>query len=150
MEALSSFIGIDVYLSGKVVGRISDFLIDTHNKTVSGIACVSTVGIIRSRFFVKRGGILHLDRNGVVVDKSYIRYKKAFDEEYSSGGFGVYRDKEYSKGSMGDMYFDHSTLKIESVSIKNGFLDDLIYGRDIVSVNDVSMTDKGIIVVNRE
>ena len=51
---------------------------------------------------------------------------------------------------MGDFYFDPLNLELESVSIKKGFLDDLIYGRDIVDIKNISMTEKGLIIVNRE
>jgi uncharacterized protein YrrD len=150
MEAISSYIGTDVYCSGKIIGRITDFLINISKKELSGITCVSNTGIIRSRFYVDRSGILHLDRNGAIVEKSKIRYKKAFNEEFADSGFGVYRDRDYFSGSLGDIYFNPVDLTLESVSIKNGFIDDLIFGRDIVNIENISMTEKGLIIVNRE
>ncbi len=150
MEALSSYIGIDVYCQGKVIGRITDFLININDNNIGGITCISNTGIIRSKFYVDKSGIMHLDRNGAVIDKSKIRYKKSFDEEYSQSGFGIYKDKDYFAGSVGDMYFDPINLNLESVSIKKGFLDDVIYGRDIVDIKNISMTEKGLVIVNRE
>lgn len=150
MEALSSYIGIDVYCQGKVIGRITDFLINITKNDIGGITCISNSGIIRSKFYVDKSGIMHLDRNGAVIDKSKIRYKKSFDEEYSQSGFGIYKDKDYFAGSVGDMYFDPVKLNIESVSVKKGFLDDLIYGRDVVDIKNISMTEKGLIMINRE
>ena len=149
MDTLS-YIGTDVFCNGKIIGRITDFLINIPNKDISGITCLSNSGIIRSKFFVSRSGILHLDRNGAVIDKEKIRYKKSFNEEYAQSGFGIYKDKEYLSGSVGDMYFDPLTLKIQSVSVKKGFLEDAIYGREVVDINNISMTEKGLIIVNRE
>ncbi len=150
MDAISSYIGTDVYCSGKIIGRISDFLIDVSKKDIGGITCISNTGILRSRFYVDKSGITHLDRNGAVINKNKIRYKKALNEEYADSGFGIYRDKDYFAGSLGDIYFDPISLTIESVSIKKGFIDDIIFGRDIVSIKDISITDKGLIIVNRE
>lgn len=150
MEALSSYIGIEVYCQGKVIGRITDFLINISQKDIGGITCTSNTGIIRSKFYVDKSGIMHLDRNGAVIDKNKIRYKKSFDEEYSRSGFGIYKDKDYFAGSVGDIYFNPVELNIESVSVKKGFLDDLIYGRDIVDIKNVSMTEKGLVLINRE
>ena len=144
MDTVSSFIGTDVYCNGKVIGRITEFLIDYKNKLIRGINCISNTGIIRTPFFVAKAGILHLDRNGVVIDGKRIKYKKEYAEEYSSIGFS--RQNEFFSGSMGDIYFDPSTLELKSVSIKKGFLDDLIYGREILDINEISLTDKGVIV----
>ncbi len=150
MEALSSYIGTDVYCQGKVIGRINDFLIDISQKDIGGITCIGNSGIIRSKFYVEKSGIMHLDKNGAVVDKNKIRYKKNFDEEYTISGFGIYKDKDYFAGSVGDIYFDPVKLEINSVSVKKGLLDDAIYGRDIIDINNISMTEKGLIIVNRE
>ncbi len=144
METISSFIGTDVYCNGKVIGRITDFLIDFRNKYIRGINCISNTGIIRTPFIVDKSGIMHLDRNGVVVDGKKISYKKIYLEEYSN--IGISRGTDFSSGSMGDIYFDTDTLELRSVSVKKGFLDDLIYGREILDINDISLTDKGIIV----
>ncbi len=150
MDTLSSYIGTDVFCKGKIIGRITDFLINIQNKDISGITCLSNSGIIRSKFYVSKSGILHLDRNGAVIDKEKIRYKKSFDEEYAQSGFGIYKDKDYLSGSVGDMYFDPVSLKIQSVSVKKGILDDAIYGREVVDIKNISMTEKGLIIVNRE
>ncbi len=143
MEAISSFVGTDVYLNGKVIGRITDFLIDCKNKSIKGIACISNTGIIRSKFYVEKNGILHLDRNGVVIDKSKVRYKK-FIEEYSV----ISPQSEMIYGGMGDIYIDPSTLLIKSVSIKRGFLDDLIFGREFLDIDEITMTEKGIVKID--
>ena len=150
METLSSYIGTDIFCKGKIIGRITDFLINTKDNNISGITCISNIGVIRTKFFVDKSGILHLDKNGAVVDKEKIRYKKSFDEEYAQSGFGIYKDKQFFSGSVGDMYFDPVNLKIESVSIKKSFIDDLIYGRDVVDIKNISMTEKGLVIVNRE
>lgn len=150
MERASSYIGTDIYCGGKIIGQITDFLIDVPNKCISGITCISNTGIIRSRFFVTKEGIRHLDRNGVVIDKKHIKYRREFHEEYAKSGFGISRDADFFTGSVGDIYFDPSTLDISSVSVKRGFLDDLIFGRDIVDIHDISMTDRGLIIINRE
>ena len=150
MDTLSSYIGTDVFCNGKIIGRITDFLINIQNKDISGITCLSNSGIIRSKFYVSKSGILHLDRNGAVIDKEKIRYKKSFIEEYAQSGFGIYKDKDYLSGSVGDMYFDPVSLKIQSVSVKKGFLDDAIYGREVVDIKNISMTEKGLVIVNRE
>ncbi len=144
MDTVSSFIGTDVYCNGKIIGRITEFLIDYKNKLISGINCISNTGIIRTPFFVGKAGILHLDRNGVVVDGKKIKYKKEYTEEFSSIAFS--RQNDFFSGSMGDIYFDPITLELKSVSIKKGFLDDLIYGREILDINEISLTDKGVIV----
>ena len=143
MEAISSFIGTDVYLNGKVIGRIIDFIIDCKNKSIKGISCISNTGIIRSKFFVLREGILHLDRNGVVIDKSKIRFDK-LNEEFSV----ISPANDMTYGGMGDIYFDPSTLLIKSVSIKRGFLDDLIYGREFLNIDEITMTEKGIVKID--
>ena len=150
MDTLSSYVGTEVFCKGKIIGRITDFLINVQNKDVAGIICLSNTGIIRSKFYVDKSGILHLDKNGIVVDKNRIRYKKSFDEEYAQSGFGIIRDRDYLSGSVGDMYFDPLTLKIQSVSVKKGFLDDALYGREIVDIKNISMTEKGLVIVNRE
>ncbi len=150
MDTLSSYIGTDIFCNGKIIGRITDFLINIKNNDISGITCISNTGMIRTKFYVDKSGIMHLDRNGAVVEKEKIRYKKSFDEEYAQSGFGIYKDKDFFSGSVGDMYFDPVSLKIESVSVKKGFIDDLIYGRDVVDIKNISMTEKGLIIVNRE
>ncbi|MBE7092437.1 MAG: hypothetical protein E7365_04585 [Clostridiales bacterium] len=150
MEALSSYIGIDVYCQGKIIGRITDFLINITQKDIGGITCIGNSGIIRNKFYVDKSGIKHLDRNGAVIDKDKIRYKRFFYEEYAQSGFGIYKDKDYFAGSVGDIYFDPVKLKIDSVSVKKGFIDDMIYGRDIVDIKNISMTEKGLIIINRE
>ena len=150
MDTLNSYIGTDIFCKGKIIGRITDFLINVKDNNISGITCISNTGVIRTKFFVDKSGILHLDKNGAVVEKEKIRYKKTFDEEYAQSGFGIYKDKDFLSGSVGDVYFDPISLKIESVSVKKGFVDDLIYGREIVDIKNVSMTEKGIVVVNRE
>ncbi len=141
MEALNSYIGCDVYAGGKVIGRINDFLIDTKNKSIGGISCISNTGIIRTRFFVDKAGIIHLDRNGVVVEKKKIRYEKKFMEEYSQISSG----NEFLNGSMGNVYIDPDTLMLKSVSVKRSFFDDLIFGRDFFDIDDISLTEKGIV-----
>ncbi len=141
MEAISSYIGCDVYAGGKVIGRINDFLIDLKNKNIRGISCLSNTGIIRTRFYVEKAGIIHLDRNGVVVEKRMIKYKKSFLEEYSV----ISPQKDFFNGSMGDIYIEPDTLMIKSVSVKRGFLDDLIYGRDFFDINEITLTEKGIV-----
>lgn len=141
MEAISSYIGCDVYAGGKVIGRITDFLIDLKNKNIRGISCLSNTGIIRTRFYVEKSGIIHLDRNGAVVDKRMIKYKKTFLEEYSV----ISPQKDFFNGSMGDIYIEPHTLSIKSVSVKRGFLDDLIYGRDFFDIDDITLTEKGIV-----
>ena len=133
MEAISSYIGCDVYAGGKVIGRITDFLIDLKNKNIRGITCLSNTGIIRTRFYIEKSGIIHLDRNGAVVDKRMIKYKKIFLEEYSV----ISPQKDFFNGSMGDIYIEPHTLAIKSVSVKRGFLDDLIYGRDYFDLDDI-------------
>lgn len=148
MESLGSFVGTEVYCKGKIIGRINDFIIDTKHKVIEAISCTSSVGIIRGKFFVSRDGILHLDRNGVVVDKNKVSYKRAYLEEY--GFFGIFRENDYFSGSMGDIYFDPITFELQSVTIKKSFLDDILYGREVVDIKDVSMTEKGLVIVNRE
>ncbi len=145
MESAASFVGTDVYAGGKIIGRVSDLMIDTEQKKISGVACISNIGIIRGRFFVRADGIIHIDRNGIVVDKSKVRYKKSFGEEYASD-FAVFGNESFLSGSVGEIYFDPLTLKIESVSVKHGFLDDLIFGREILSADDIAMTENGIII----
>lgn len=146
MEAVRSFLGTDVYSSGKVIGRVTDFLINTKNNTIGGIECLSKTGIIRSKFFVDSRGIRHVDKNGIVIDKNYISYKKQFNEEFAAD-FAISHDNRFSSGSVGDFYFDPITFKLNSVSVKNGFLDDLIFGRDIIPINDVSVTNKGMVIL---
>ena len=141
MEAISSYIGCDVYAGGKVIGRITDFLIDLKNKNIRGITCLSSTGIIRTRFYVEKSGIVHLDRNGTVVDKRMIKYKKSFFEEFSV----ISPQRDFFNGSMGDIYIEPHTLKIKSVSVKRGFLDDIIYGRDFFDIDDITLTEKGIV-----
>lgn len=150
METLSSYIGTDIFCNGKIIGRITDFLINIKDNDISGITCISNTGVIRTKFYVDKSGIMHLDKNGAVVNKDKIRYKKSFDEEYAQSGFGIYKDKDFFSGSVGDMYFNPVDLKLESVSVKKGFIDDLIYGRDIVDIKNISMTEKGLVIVNRE
>ncbi|MBR2860327.1 MAG: hypothetical protein IKB86_00580 [Clostridia bacterium] len=146
MESIRSFIGTEVYCEGKIIGRITDFLIKISSKEISGLTCISNRGIIRGKFFVNKDGILHLDKNGAVVDKKSVKYKKSFNEEYAGSGFGVQKDNDFFSGSVGDIYFNPVTLEILSVSVKKGFVDDLLFGRDIVSVQDISMTEKGLII----
>lgn len=141
MEAISSYVGCDVYAGGKVIGRVTDFFIDLKNKNIRGISCLSNTGIIRTKFFVEKSGILHLDRNGIVVNKQMIKYKKSFLEEYS----GIVPQRDFFNGSMGDIYIEPDTLKLKSVSVKRGFLDDLIYGRDFFDINEITLTEKGIV-----
>lgn len=141
MEAISSFIGCEVYAGGKVIGRITDFFIDLKNKSIKGIVCLSNTGIIRTKFFVEKSGIIHLDRNGAVVDKNKINYKKSFYEEYSV----ISPKNDYFNGSMGDVYIDEDTLKIKSISVKQSFLDDLIFGREFFDIDEITFTEKGIV-----
>lgn len=141
MESINSYIGCDVYAGGKVIGRIYDFLIDFKNKNIFGIICLSNTGIIRTKFYVEKTGVLHLDRNGAVIDKSKINYKKKFDEEYSR----IYSQSEFRNGSIGNLYIDPETLEFKSVSVKKSFLDDLIYGREFFDINDITLTEKGIV-----
>lgn len=141
MEAISSFIGCEVYAGGKVIGRITDFFIDLKNKSIKGIVCLSNTGIIRTKFFVEKSGIIHLDRNGAVVDKNKINYKKSFYEEYSV----ISPKNDYFNGSMGDVYIDEDTLKIKSISVKKSFLDDLIFGREFFDIDEITFTEKGIV-----
>ena len=107
MEAISSYVGCDVYAGGKVIGRVTDFFIDLKNKNIRGISCLSNTGIIRTKFFVEKSGILHLDRNGIVVNKQMIKYKKSFLEEYS----GIVPQRDFFNGSMGDIYIEPDTLQ---------------------------------------
>lgn len=141
MESISSYIGCDVYAGGKVIGRINDFLIDLKNKNIFGISCMSNTGIIRTRFYVEKSGILHLDRNGAVIDKNKIKYKKFFNEEYSK----IYSKSDFNNGSIGDLYIDPETLSFKSVSVKKSFLDDLIYGREFFNIDEITLTEKGIV-----
>ncbi len=150
MESAASFVGTDVYAGGRVIGRVTDLMIDTKKKKISGIACVSNIGIIRGSFFVRADGMLHIDRNGIVVDKNAVCYKKRFGEEYAASGFAVYGNESFLSGSVGEIYFDPATLKIESVSVKRGFIDDLIFGREILSADDVAITDKGIVIISTD
>ena len=142
MEAASAFIGVNVHCGGKVIGRITALMIDFKKKEIGGLACVSTNGLFRRRFFVKKEYILHLDRHGAVVEKH------PFTEEY--GRIGAAKEADFVFGSVGEAYFDPATLKLQSVSIKRGLLDDLLYGRDIVDANNVSLSDQGVVIINRE
>ena len=141
MDALSSFIGCDVYAGGKVIGRVSDFFIDLKNKCVCGITCLSNTGIIRTRFYVEKSGILHFDRNGVVVDRRQIKYNKSFLEEYSV----ITPKTDFSNGSMGNVYIEPDTLSIKIVSVKRSFFDDLIFGREFFDIDEITLTEKGIV-----
>lgn len=145
MERASSYIGVDIYCGGKVIGRITDFIIDARKKSVSSIKCISNTGIIRLEFTVPKSGILHIDRNGVVVDKNKISYKKN-NEEYSQDTLGIYNDTRLFSGSPGDVYFEPGTFKLSAVSIKKGLIDDVLFGREIVDINDISLTNKGQII----
>ena len=46
---------------------------------------------------------------------------------------------------MGDVYIDEDTLKIKSISVKKSFLDDLIFGREFFDINEITLTEKGIV-----
>lgn len=146
LEAVSSFIGTNVYCNGKVIGRITDIVMDMSAKKIKSLKCISNTGIIRSKFFVTEEGILHLDRNGAVIDKNSIVYN--MKEEYS--GFGITRDSDYFAGSVGDIYIDPETHRMHSVSVKQGLLDDLIFGRAVFEAKDISLTDKGQIIINKD
>ena len=69
-------------------------------------------------------------------------------EEYS--GFGITRDSDYFAGSVGDIYIDPETHRMHSVSVKQGLLDDLIFGRAVFEAKDISLTDKGQIIINKD
>jgi hypothetical protein len=36
-------------------------------------------------------------------------------------------------------------LEFKSVSVKKSFLDDLIYGREFFDIDDITLTEKGIV-----
>ena len=146
MEAVSSFIGTNVYCKGRVIGRITDVVMDMTAKKIKSLKCLSNTGIIRSKFYVLEDGILHLDRNGAVIDKNSIVYN--MKEEYS--GFGLTGDSDYYAGSVGDIYIDPVTHRMHSISVKQGLLDDLIFGRAVFEAKDISLTDKGQIVINKD
>ncbi len=146
MKSAKDFIGTEVYSNGKNIGRITDIIFDVRNKKIKGLTCVSNLGIIRSRFYVPENGVIILDPKGTLVDKDKIEYKKSFYEEYSD--FGISKNSDYGYNSLGDIFVDPENRKILSVSIKKGFIDDLIFGREIKDISDISLTNKGQIIIN--
>lgn len=143
MEKLSDFVGTDVYADGKKMGRITDFYISPRDKKITGFLAITTSGLIRNEFFVSRGGILHLDKNGCVVDNKKIFFKGNFAEEY--GEMPVFSKGLFSDNSIGDIYFEPDTLQLERISIKKSFFDDVVFGRETVDINEVTLSKKGII-----
>lgn len=143
MEKLSDFVGTDVYSDGKKIGRITDFFISPREKKITGFSGVTTSGLIRNEFFVTRAGIMHIDKNGCVVDNKKIFYKRRYAEEF--GEMAVFSPGILSDNSIGDIYFDSDNLKISRISIKKSFFDDVIYGRETVDIDDVTISKKGVI-----
>lgn len=143
MEKLSEFVGTDVYCDGKKLGRITDFYISPREKKITGFLGLTTSGLIRNEFFVTRGGILHIDKNGCVVDNKKLFFKGKYVEEY--GEMPVFSSGVFSDNSIGDIYFEPETLNMERISIKKSFFDDIIFGRETVDINEVSISKKGII-----
>ncbi len=150
METISSFIGTDIYCDGTVIGKITDLSVDIHKKTLFGLQGIKNYGLIREKFFVDKSGILHLDRNGAVIKKSAIKHKKFFGEEYGRSNFDIFKNNDFYSGSVGDFYIEAATMEILGVSVKQSFLDDLIFGREIVNIDNISLTDKGLVIINRE
>ena len=143
MEKLSEFVGTDVYCDGKKIGRITDFYISPRKKEITGFSGLTTSGLIRNEFFVTCGGILHIDKNGCVIDSKKLFLKEKYIEEY--GEMPVFSSGVFSDNSIGDIYFEPESLKMEKISIKKSFFDDIIFGRETVDINEVSISKKGII-----
>lgn len=148
MEAVSNLTGISVLCDGREIGKVIDIIIDMKEKKVKGLKCRSNFGIIRTPFFIKEKGIVRIDGKSAVADRKYITY--GFKEEFAQSGFGIYRDNGFFAGSVGDIYIDTETLFIRSVSAKKGLIDDIVYGRERYDAKDISLTNKGLIIVNRE
>jgi uncharacterized protein YrrD len=143
MEKLSDFVGTDVYCDGKKIGRITDFYISPREKRITGFSGLTTSGLIRNEFFVSRAGILHIDKNGCVVDNKKLFFKRNYAEEY--GEMAVFSTGIFADNSIGDIYFEPENLNLERISIKKSFFDDIIFGRETVDINDVTISKKGII-----
>ncbi len=148
LEAVSDLTGISVFCDGREIGKVTDVIMDMKEKKVKGLKCRSNFGILRTQFFVKEKGIIRIDKNSAEADKKYITY--GMKEEFAQSGFGIYRDNGFFAGSVGDIYIDTETRFIDSVSVKKGFIDDIVYGRESFDAKDISLTNKGLIIVNRE
>ena len=145
MEKASNVIGAPVYVNGKVIGNVTEILVD--KREIAGLTGLGNTGIIRSKFFVAKRGILKMGRDAVLAAVGAVRYRKNFIEEY--GRFGVYRENDLLS-KVGDLYFDPVSLTIESASVKKGFWDDLIYGRETVPMQMATMTSKGFFTQNED
>lgn len=146
MERLSEYLGADIFIDGKKAGRITDFFISPRQKKISGLSGITSRGLVRNGFFIPRSGILHLDKNGCVADGKKIFYTLALSEEI--GDISVY--STIGSDRIGDVYFLPETLEIKRLSIKKGFFDDLIFGRETVDISDIFITGKGKIKRERE
>lgn len=143
MEKASDVIGAPVYVNGKAIGTVTELLVD--KREIAGLTGLTNTGIVRGKFFVGKRGILKMSRDAVLVAADALKYRKNFTEEY--GRFGVYKENDLLS-RVGDLYFDPATLTIESASVKKGFWDDLLYGRETVPMATATMTSKGFFSQN--
>lgn len=138
MERLSDYLGIEVYSSGKNIGVISDFFIAPKEKVISGFMG-KTNFLFGKNFFVSRQGILHIDRNGCVVDGKKVFYNRLYAEEYGEISLTS------NSNEIGEIYFDASNMQPKSLSIKKSFFEDVVFGREIVDIDQIIISKNGLI-----
>lgn len=154
MQKMSDYLGVEIRAAktDKKLGEISDFSFKPGDTKLRGVIGIG-MGLLKSRFFLPVDGIVSLEEEKLVADSEKIRQLKRNEhlEEYGNIiGLAVEDDTHYYNGRIAEVYFSPVSFEVYHTTIKRGFLDDMITGREVVPVSSLAISDKGLTVVSKD
>lgn len=141
--------------SGKKIGRLTDVLIYENEKRIFGMVATNKNVIYANRMFL-RDDIYAVTNDFVIVEGRGEKFVRA----PRTSGFISFKNaventklKDEQKNLLGivrDGYFDMEIGELTDLLIGHGFADDLIHGRQIVSVAGITKKDTELIAQRPE
>lgn len=159
MKKGRAIIGLPIFLlnEGQRLGKVMDILYAEnhgHGEIMGIVVEVESAALPEMRF-IHMENIAQLNEEAVFIENKELLQapqclKNIQKTSYSTAllfGQNIYNEMGKEKGTVKDVILNLEDKKVEGYQVSNGFISDLVSGRDIIPVGNVITMSKDMIIV---
>jgi uncharacterized protein YrrD len=157
LKKYSEVLGLPVITAkdGMKIGTLKDIVFSSDNKGIIAFILEKDSHIIKGNIILLEH-VRSLGNDALIIDDScclldYRKFKKGsnINKEVKLRGLKIYTHSGEDIGVVQDVFFDYRTGKVEGVQVSDGWVQDILMGRNILPfLGRVEINSRNILVDN--
>lgn len=155
MKKISDIAGMKVLDSrGKLIGEVEKVVYSRSRNKIPGIILkrnrlIKNHTAVQFKDIISFGGdVLIINPNSTVNPSNVVEISRIFEEELDITGYRVYTSEGIEIGTIKDLLFDETSGVVQGYLLAGDFVEDLMNGRKILRLDDISIIGEGTIILN--